>query len=433
MFLEIVNIFIGIDIGGSHIGVGFMNEKGDLMCYSDNTKLSNDISAADVIDLICMAISKLYESLLAIRQSSFNKRFQFCSVGVGCPGHCNNGVVVRASNLIHLRNFDIVRELSARLDGLPVTLINDADAAIAAEFWGNRNKSLYSNIRHVAMITIGTGIGLGLILDRKLFQGSRGLIEGGHMIVETNRSHARQCNCGQLGCVEAYASAKNTGIRMFEMDQSIDLNPALSANLTCPEGGSIEVFRRALMNDDNNSKQVLEDTYEYLAVLCINICRIIDPEVIIIGGGMSKAGDLLIAGIYRHFHARAWTVLSDNVKIVLAESSGYSGIIGATLAGKENYESLSASSSSSFSKSNNMICLNRGWSWSNRSVDNRVKICTFLMTTLTTCSPVSGVLLGGSSRYNNTDGHHIYVFDITSCALIIGSQLSVGIYLYFSN
>jgi len=248
--------------------------------------------------------------------------------------------LVAASNFPLLRNYPIASKLSSLFEDylqrkISVQLLNDADAAIAAEVWGSGNK--YKEYKNIAMVTLGTGIGLGLVLNGQLYQGSNGLVEGGHMIV-TDRPASRRCQCGQIGCVEAYASASNTALRLKELDilsQSTatggkNISPKVNKSVASPlkpspnkawtttgrqkviEGSllgtptkkdhspstppdytqehsnspssqntdsslqSKDAFNRYFLKDVNATK-VIEETAEYLAVMCINICRIVDP------------------------------------------------------------------------------------------------------------------------------------------------------------
>jgi hypothetical protein len=205
-------------------------------------------------------------------------------------------------------------------------LINDADAALSAEVWGN--PAVYGKYQHVAMVTLGTGVGFGLILNGRLHQGASGLIEGGHMIV-VSTGDARVCGCGQKGCVEAYASAKNTVLRMQECD-AIDRQESSSSPSSQHVDGKT-VFERYAMNDFNAVK-VVEETGEYLALMVLNICRVVDPEIIVFGGGLSKAGKPLLDVIKKHLKQRTWKLPTD-VKLALALTEE-NGVIGAALAAK---------------------------------------------------------------------------------------------------
>ena len=122
-------------------------------------------------------------------------------------------MIVAAANFTH-RDVPITELLSARFKGIPCKLLNDADAAMAAEIWHPEFVGDVDRMNAV-MITLGTGIGVSLVLKGEIYEGTHGLIEAGHMIV--NKS-GRRCGCGQIGCAEAYSSANNTALRMQEAD-----------------------------------------------------------------------------------------------------------------------------------------------------------------------------------------------------------------------
>jgi glucokinase len=148
------------------------------------------------------------------------------------------------------------------LGNVPATLLNDADAAVSAEVWGNKER--YGKYKNVAMITLGTGIGCGLILNGDLYQGSHGMIEAGHMMV-TNSAQSRPCGCGQRGCVEAYSSAKNTVKRLQELELTDGSNSIVLDGK--------DVFARYQMNDYNAVKVVEEVSFIIITVV-INLAFI---------------------------------------------------------------------------------------------------------------------------------------------------------------
>lgn len=242
--------------------------------------------------------------------------FYILGAGIGCPGQAKNGVLVAASNLPNFKNAPLAQMLKEKLvkelrhmstDGLdvdnartrthnetddqtheggergsgfddgtvtsfPVILMNDADAAISAEVWGKKSCAAYEGAENIAMITLGTGIGLGLVLRNSLFQGSNGLVEGGHMIVcgtvglpddsplPSSNGQAIKCGCGQRGCVEAYASAKNTAARYeeemkryFRVHKRKEGAPSGGGH-----GGAKEVFEHASKGDRRAQKIINE-------------------------------------------------------------------------------------------------------------------------------------------------------------------------------
>lgn len=231
-----MDVFVGVDIGGSHIGIGIVDSNGKILDSREVPVDNNALTPEHAVKIIADNATAMVLSL------SKSQSCRIVSAGVGCPGQAFKGVLVVASNLPHFQNVPLADLVSNALNNVPVTLVNDADAAISAEVWGT--DGIYNDFSNIVMITLGTGIGCGLILDGQLYQGSHGLVEGGHMIVSTS-SNSRHCGCGQHGCVEAYSSAKNTAIRLSELD-------AKDGNITDPTVMTgKEVFNRYAMNDFN--------------------------------------------------------------------------------------------------------------------------------------------------------------------------------------
>jgi len=321
--------YAGVDVGGSHVSVGLLDEAGNLLLTVDQQLLSNStVTADELVSIMYRLISQVAFTLFEGENGSGDGAgsklgSHIASVGIGCPGHVKNGVLVAASNLPLLNDAPLASKLSARLDGIPVVLVNDADAAVAAEVWSKETRAAYRDFENVAMITLGTGIGLGLVLNRRLYSGSNGLVEGGHMIVPSceEGGAARQCGCGQVNCVETFASAKSLGVRFSEMSGSdVDAKAA---------------FHEAA-NGNLDAERALDDAAKSLAVLVINICRIVDPDMIVFGGGMSQAGDKLLHRVRSHVKKLSWSVLPTFVKLDIAKSSVNAGLIGAALAGKHD-------------------------------------------------------------------------------------------------
>eukprot|EP01032_Pedospumella_encystans_P009217 gene9217-10873_t len=313
-----MEVFVGIDIGGSHISVGYIDSTGQI------------IGSAEVkIDSLTLEPSQLIPLIKKMIDDSKEKDWVICSIGIGCPGQSKNGVLVAAGNLPKFINFNIAGALGEVFTSIPILLLNDADAAVSAEVWGKDSKDRYKDFTNIALLTLGTGIGCGLILNQQLHQGSNGLIEAGHMIVATG-ADGRKCPCGQVGCVEAYSSAYNTSKRLAEADVAGNTGVAP----VDPSDGGKDVLARFARGDETAVK-VLEETARHLAVLCINLSRVVDPDVIVFTGGLAKAGDVLLQLIEKHMKALAWTILPTNVKLLTAKSLEFGGVVGAALAAKQ--------------------------------------------------------------------------------------------------
>lgn len=159
-----MDVFIGVDIGGSHISVGYLDEQGRI--------ISEQIQ---YIDGLTLQPDQLIESITTLiddcNKKNLNLSYNIRSVGIGCPGQCKNGFIVSASNFPLLHNFHIVSILREVYSSIPIVLLNDADAAISAEVWGYSSCDVYKSYRNIAMLTLGTGIGCGLILQSQLYQG----------------------------------------------------------------------------------------------------------------------------------------------------------------------------------------------------------------------------------------------------------------------
>lgn len=312
-----IEVIVGIDIGGSHTGIGYFEFTSHQNLLIIEEPLNNSEESSIIINSI---IQRINSDLL-------NNKWKVRSIGIGCPGYCKNGVLIVASNLPTFSKVPIAKLFQDTFQ-VPSILLNDADAAISSEVFGNLQQ--YRDLNNIAMITIGTGLGLGLILNKRLYQGSHGLIEGGHMIISSSLNSNRTCGCGQLGCIEVIASAHNTAKRYLTMDNcSIKDNQKINF-------GTKELFQLAFEQNDFSALKVIEESVESLAIMCINICRIVDPDAIILGGGMAKAGYQLLRLIENKMHELTWKVLPTDVKLYLSSSDGSAGIIGAALAGKNS-------------------------------------------------------------------------------------------------
>lgn len=322
-FQEQEVIYIGVDIGGSHVGACAISKSYNLI---SSCELENTLEEVADSDVMKEKIFKMIDDVKSMAEEKLGKKVFLAAIGLGCPGQSKDGVLVAAANFPQWKNVPFVDYISAKYN-LPAVLLNDVDAALAAEYWGQPDK--YSNVKHVVMIALGTGVGYAVVVNGKQLFGHFGLLEGGHMII--NPHSDLLCGCGQYGCIEAYASAKNTALRYRNAYYAIN---------NCEECDRLEfnakeVFDRA-KNGDEIACKIIDEVADYLAVFSINISRMLDPEVVIFAGGMAQAGEFLLSRIQHHFSRRTWTVLPSEVSLKLASNCDSVGMIGAAIAASQS-------------------------------------------------------------------------------------------------
>ncbi|MCI9505528.1 MAG: ROK family protein [Oscillospiraceae bacterium] len=312
--------YIGIDIGGTNLKAGLVDE-------------SYQITAARKMPLKFESMEQMGETLaemaIALAEENNIPRDQVASVGMGFPGPVDNkrGVVVKTVN-IPIRSMPVA-EMFHKYWDLPVYLGNDADCAALGEFYHYEDK----NIESLILVTLGTGIGTGIILGGKIHTGINGCAgEGGHIVIVHNGD---QCTCGRKGCWERYASA-NALIRqtIAAMDEHPD-----SAMWGLAGGALNRVDGRtafeAMRKGDATARAVVDQYLEYLGEGLSNFVNIFQPEVIALGGGVSheRDEDLLVPLQSMVLEQCFGREAEKHPKLVKARLGNDAGIIGAALLG----------------------------------------------------------------------------------------------------
>lgn len=299
----------GVDIGGTTIKMGFFETTGNLIDkweIKTNTENRGESILSDVAQSI--------DNKLA--QEGISKD-DVQGVGIGVPGPVtSDGVVNRCVNLgWGVKN---VQEELSSLTGLKVKVGNDANVAALGEMWQGAAKGS----KDVIVVTLGTGVGGGIIVDGKIVAGATGAGgEIGHITV--NEAEIEPCNCGQYGCLEQYASA--TGIvrmakrKLAKSDEATTLRNMedLSAKI---------IFDEAKAGDEI-AKGLVDELGKILGSALSNIACVVNPEVVVIGGGVSKAGTILTDVIKKYFIETSFLACKD-AKFVLAELGNDAGIYG---------------------------------------------------------------------------------------------------------
>jgi glucokinase len=266
--------FIGVDIGATKVAAGLVNSAGEISHHIRVPMPANDSSGAlaaviSAIDSVRSAIGKNQESLPPIS-----------GIGVCAPGPLNphTGVIVNPPNLPAWRNFPLASEIT-KVYKLPVHIDNDGNAAALAEaLWGAGR-----GYKNVFCTTIGTGIGTGIVCNRRIYHGRTGAAaEGGHNTIDYR---GPRCGCGKLGCIEAHAAGPYIARRAAEKIRDGARSVILDYAEGCPDRITSEMVGRAYLAGDALAKGVLEQTAEYLTIWIGNIIDLLEPDVIIVGGG----------------------------------------------------------------------------------------------------------------------------------------------------
>jgi glucokinase len=309
---------IGIDIGGTNLVVGAVREDGTqvLGLHSEPTGASH--GADHVIDrIVGMATATITEA--RAREPAAD----MVGVGIGCPGPLDTkaGIVILTPNLGWV-DMPVRDRIADRL-GLPGSLDNDANCAMAGEWWVGAARGA----RHAITVTLGTGIGGGIVVDGKLLHGASDVAaEVGHITIETN---GRRCGCGNDGCLEAYASGPAIARRTREaIEAGAESAITLIVHGELPLITAQTVYEAAATGDPL-ALEVVHETAKYLGVGVANLINILNPEVVVICGGVTHAGDRLFGPLRREVNRRAFRPAVQACRIVPGALPGTAGVVGA--------------------------------------------------------------------------------------------------------
>ena len=300
----------GIDLGGTTVKIAYFDETGNMLEKWEIPTVTTN-GGSQILPDIAASIRQFMDAHNIADTAVLG-------LGIGVPGPVNSkGIVNKCINL-GWGVFNIADELT-KLTGFPVKAGNDANVAALGEFW----KGGGMGCNNVVFITLGTGVGGGIVIEGNLLHGAHGSgAELGHMVL--NRNETVPCNCGKYGCVEQYCSA--TGIvrmaKQYLESNSVSSTLNTMDNLTCKD-----IFDAAKAGDEA-ANAILEQVYAYLGEFLGNVCSVVNPEMVVIGGGVSKAGQVLIDGIIPHFHKYVFHAAS-KVEFALASLGNDAGAYGA--------------------------------------------------------------------------------------------------------
>jgi glucokinase len=311
------NLAIGVDLGGTAIKAGLLDFRGTVL-HTMAIPTEADRGVNHVVARLTDVIKDLH-----VAAQGLARHVQ--GVGLGVPGTLSRerGLVISPPNLPGWKNVPIVERLSAAT-GMTIWLDNDANNAALGELRCGAGRG----VQDMVMLTLGTGIGGGIILGGKLWRGAfENAGELGHMIVQAG---GRRCGCGQLGCLEALASATGTVMTAQEL-----LSKGKASSLQCILGSGRKIesadIVKAADAGDAVAREAWMQTCRYLAVACVNIHHILNPQRIVLAGGMSSAGASLLAPVKKAILELGSKMLGDPPEIRLAELGNDAGFIGSAL------------------------------------------------------------------------------------------------------
>lgn len=300
----------GVDLGGTTVKIAYFDETGTMLDKWEIPTVTAEGGKQILPDIAA--------SVNGYRREKGIADSDLIGIGIGVPGPVDSkGVINKCVNL-GWGVFNIHEELKA-LTGLNVIAGNDANVAAMGEFW----KGGGQGCDNMAFVTLGTGVGGGIIIEGRLLYGAHGSgAELGHMVL--NRDETDVCGCGKRGCVEQYCSA--TGIvrlakkRLAENDDASSLRGL--ASIACKD-----IFDAGKAGDAV-ANEILTQYYEYMGEFLGSLCSVVDPEVVVLGGGVSKAGDVLLTGVEPYFHKYVFHAASA-VRFALASLGNDAGAYGA--------------------------------------------------------------------------------------------------------
>ena len=309
---------LGIDLGGTNIVAGVVDKK-----YKIVAKASCKTAVPRPESEICDSMAEVAKKAVEKAKLTMD---DIESVGIGVPGAVNpkTGVIEYSANLF-FHNWEVVEMMEERL-GKKVHIENDANAAALGEYLAGSAKGA----KNAVAITLGTGVGGGIIVDGKIYSGSNFAgAELGHMVIVKD---GKECACGRRGCWETYASA--TGLINLTKQKILSEKLEFSYMLKLCDGDINKVNGRtafdAMRDGDPTAKSVVEEYISYLSCGLVNIINIFQPDVLCIGGGISNEGENLLAPVRSYVERERYTKHNDKQTVICKCTLGNdAGIIGA--------------------------------------------------------------------------------------------------------
>jgi len=305
---------VGIDLGGTNVKGGLVSRDGTVAA-----RRSAKTEADRGVEHVIRRIADLTEALV---RAGGTDRTSVAGVCVGSPGPLDSrtGVIHEAPNLGW---WDVpLAEPLAALVGLPVFVENDANVAAFGEHWAGAARGREC----VVLLTLGTGIGGGIVLNGEVW---RGVTDTGAELGHTTiRYDGPECNCGSRGCIEAYASATAVARRMQEAVEA-GRDSSLKSAVLAGEAVDAERIHRAAAAGDALARDILEETGRFLGIAVANFVNIFNPNCVILHGGMMNAGEMLLGPLRETMRGRCFAASQRGLEVLPSALKGDAGIVGA--------------------------------------------------------------------------------------------------------
>ncbi|MGB7292617.1 MAG: ROK family protein [Thermodesulfobacteriota bacterium] len=305
---------IGVDIGGTNLRAASIDKSGKIL---SRRTVSSDAKKG---------IEFVMENLISLL-TEIIKDESISGIGIGIPGiiDVNKGILTQAPNISEVKNYPIKEKLSHKLgSAIDVTIENDANCAALGEWWLGAGKDVDSLI----ILTLGTGLGGGIILNGKLWRGVNGMAgEIGHMTIDPD---GPKCNCGNSGCLESFASAEAIRRMVREGLRNKNLNTMLREDIKDRRIHDIpEIVSRAARIGDKFSLEIWASFGRALGIAIANLTNLLNVEMIVLGGGLSNSWDLFIETASIEARKRGLRAPMENVEIMKCDLGDDAGLLGA--------------------------------------------------------------------------------------------------------
>jgi len=313
--VEVGEILAGVDLGGTYIKTALITLSGEIY-HKTEVPSDSERGPDTVIENICSSIrTVLKESGKTVKDLK--------GIGIGSPGPLNTktGVVLHAVNLPGWINVPLRRRVQDTF-GVPTHLENDANAAAFGEYWRGAGRGASIMVAY----TLGTGVGGGVVLWGRLLRGTNDCgAELGHVTIIPD---GERCSCGNYGCLEAYASASAL-VRRTRAKLSAGAESILQKWLADGTPLTAKLIDDAHRAGDEFAKNALEESGYYLGLGVANVVATLNPDIVVIGGGMAKAGDVILGAVRREVKKRVFSEAWESLRIVPAQLGNDAGVIGA--------------------------------------------------------------------------------------------------------